>query len=619
MAGYINKILEIDLTTKKTDIITIPDKDKERFIGGSGLSAHLFLERELYKVEPLSEENELIIMTGPLTGTTLPGTGRFTVCAKSPLTNIWGEGNCGGNFGPELKFAGYDGIIVKGISEKPAYLYIEDGKAEILNADGFWGRDTYDVTDILKDRYSSKAKVIAIGQAGENLVRYACIVNDKGDVIGRCGLGAVMGHKKLKAIVAKGTGKVSPALADEYNSLRKILLEKIKENVVSQSFHQMGTAVGMDMGMLSGDIPIKNWRLGDHPELTRNITGPIMRERYLKRAGACFGCPIACKRVVEVKDGQYKTDEGPGPEYESLCSLGAMTMTFNLPALIKANEMCNRYGLDTVSCGSTIAFVMECYENGIIKKDDADGIEPLWGDGDIILELIKKISFREGIGDILAEGSKRAAEKIGKGAKDYTVTVKGLEAEMHDPRGWHGMGLAYGTSNRGACHSQSMNVHIEQGVTIYPELGLDKDFKGQESIGKAEMSVKSQNMAMVVNSAVICLFVMSCISMDDVADMLRTTTSFDYNKDKALETGERIWLLKRGINNLMGVSSADDALPKAIMTPLKNGAAAGSVPDMKLMLKEFYQLMGIDEKGRPTKERLERFGLVELAARLYPV
>ena len=617
MTGYVNKILEIDLTTKKSSIITIADKDKERFIGGSGLSAYLFLERGLYKVDPLSEKNELIIMTGPLTGTTLPGTGRFTVCAKSPLTNIWGEGNCGGNFGPELKFAGYDGIIVKGISERPVYLYIEDGKAEVRSADGLWGRDTYDVTDILKGRYSKKAKVLAIGQAGENLVKYACIVNDKGDVIGRCGLGAVMGHKRLKAIVAKGSGKVTPAFPDEYNSLRKILLEKIKENVVSQSFHQMGTAVGMDLGLLSGDIPIKNWRLGDHPELTNTITGPIMTEKYLKRAGACFGCPIACKRVVEVKDGQYKTDEGPGPEYESLCSLGAMTMTFNLPALIKANELCNRYGIDTVSCGSTIAFAMDCYENGIINRADTDGLELAWGNEGVLLSLIKKIADREGIGNILAEGSKKAAEKIGKGAEEFVVTVKGLEAEMHDPRGWHGMGLAYAASNRGACHSQSMSVHIEQGVTIYPELGLDKDFKGQTSEGKAEMTIKSQNMAMVVNSAVICLFVMSCISMDDVADMLRTTTSFDYNKNAVLEAGERIWLLKRGINNLMGVTSADDILPKAIMTPLKDGAAAGSVPDMKLMLREFYQLMGIDEKGRPTKERLERFGLGELIKRLY--
>ena len=425
MTGYVNKILEIDLTTKKSSIITIADKDKERFIGGSGLSAYLFLERGLYKVDPLSEKNELIIMTGPLTGTTLPGTGRFTVCAKSPLTNIWGEGNCGGNFGPELKFAGYDGIIVKGISERPVYLYIEDGKAEVRSADGLWGRDTYDVTDILKGRYSKKAKVLAIGQAGENLVKYACIVNDKGDVIGRCGLGAVMGHKRLKAIVAKGSGKVTPAFPDEYNSLRKILLEKIKENVVSQSFHQMGTAVGMDLGLLSGDIPIKNWRLGDHPELTNTITGPIMTEKYLKRAGACFGCPIACKRVVEVKDGQYKTDEGLGPEYESLCSLGAMTMTFNLPALIKANELCNRYGIDTVSCGSTIAFAMDCYENGIINRADTDGLELAWGNEGVLLSLIKKIADREGIGNILAEGSKKAAEKNWQGCGGVCCNSKG--------------------------------------------------------------------------------------------------------------------------------------------------------------------------------------------------
>ena len=617
MAGYTGKILEIDLATKINSIITVPDKDKERFIGGSGLSAHLFLERELHKVDPLSEKNELIIMTGPLTGTTLPGTGRFTVCAKSPLTNIWGEGNCGGNFGPELKFAGYDGIIVKGVSEKPVYLYIEDGKAEIRNADNLWGNDTYDVTDILKERYSKKAKVLTIGQAGENLVKYACIVNDKGDVIGRCGLGAVMGHKRLKAIVAKGTGKVSPALSDEYNTLRKRLLEKIKDSVVAQSFREMGTAVGMDLGLLSGDIPIKNWRLGDHPEISKTITGPIMREKYLKRAGACFGCPIACKRVVEVADGPYKIEEGPGPEYETLCALGAMPLNFNLPLLIKANELCNRYGLDTVSCGATIAFAMDCYENGIIKKADADGIELIWGDGDVILTLIKKIALREGFGKILAEGSRKAAEEIGKGAEDYAVTVKGLEAEMHDPRGWHGMGLAYATSNRGATHSQSMNVHIEQGVTIYPEICLDKDFKGQVSEGKAEMTVKSQNMAMVVNSAVICLFITSCISMDDVADMLRTTTSFDYDKNKVMEAGERIWLLKRGINNLMGVTSADDALPKAIMTPIKDGASAGSVPDIELMKKEFYQLMGLDEKGWPLKERLERYGLEELIIKLY--
>ena len=618
MKGYNGDILEVNLTTGAVGQFTVEREVLRRFIGGGGVAANLFLNRVSPDVDPLSGGNVLFLMNGPLTGTNLPGAARFTACFKSPLTGIWGETNCGGNFGVELRFAGYDGIAIEGVSDKPVYLLIEDKRVEIRDASDIWGKDIYEVTDLLKKRVGGgrEVKVLAIGQAGENLVRYAAIINDKRSVLGRCGGGAVMGSKKLKAIVVRGTGKVEAAEAEEFEKRRKEILEKIKTSENTQKTRAYGTAGGMVAGARSGDLPIKNWALGENLALASKISGQALAEKFLVRAIACHGCPVACKRVVSVKEGPYKVEEGPGPEYETLASFGSMLMIDDLAGLIKINEACNRYGVDTISCGCTIAFAIDCFENGIIGGGDTGGIALKWGNVDAVLEMVERIARREGFGDVLAQGSRRAAQMIGGNAVDYAIESKGLEVPMHDPRAGHGLGLAYATSIRGACHNQHLVLAVEADGTCYPEIGLPGGYEAKTSEGKAKMTMICENLGMVVNSAIICQFVMGSLSLGDLLDVLRTTTGFDYNLKEMMECGERIWLLKRGLGNLMGVSAADDRLPQRMLTPTKEGGAAGSVPDMGLMLKEYYRLRSLDAGGRPTRDKLHSIGLSDLAARL---
>lgn len=617
-SGYAKRLLEVDLSHGKINKTPLDETLLKNFLGGGGLATKLFLDRFSPDTDPLSKENPLIVMTGPLVGTLLPGASRFVVCARSPQTGFWGIGTCGGTFGPELKFAGYDGILIEGKAEKPVYLLIDDESVEIKDAADLWGKDFYEVTDILKQRHGEKRKpkILAIGQGGENKVLYAAIGNDYGHFIGRTGMGAVMGSKNLKAIVALGTGKVLPALEEEFKEVRARVIEKCKESMVAQSLKSMGSAVNIDMGAVTGDVPVKNWREGEF-EGAPNIGGSTMTADYLTKEHACYGCPIACKRVVKVDDGPYQTKEGPGPEYETCCTFGSFLQNDNLAAVIKANELCNRYGLDTISCGSTIAFVMECFEKGILTTSDTDGLELTWGNMDAALKLIEKIAHREGIGDILAEGSVKAAQKIGKGAEDYAVAVKGLELPAHDPRGFHGMGLEYAVGYRGACHLQHMTMYVEQGMNTFEEVGFKSNYDGQTSDGKAELVVLSQNMGVPAGSACLCVYVIASSGAQEFADMIHVVTGWDFSIKDILNLGAKTWLLMRGMTNLMGARASDDKLPHNVMMPLDNGMAAGSLPDMEKMLKEYYELRGLDPDGIPRKEVLENAGLHDLAVMLH--
>jgi aldehyde:ferredoxin oxidoreductase len=546
MGAYKGKFLEVNLSNGDIGHSAL-DKDMlRRFIGGGGFAAKLFLDRVSPDVDPLSEDNVLFILTGPLAGTNIPGTARFAVCAKSPLTNIWGESNCGGSFSPELKFAGYDGIAIDGVSDKPVYLLIDDDQTELRNASELWGKDIYETTDLLKEWIGGrrKVRVLAIGPAGENLVKYACIISDKHDIAGRCGLGAVMGAKKLKAIVVRGTGRVEPAWPMEFEKSRREVVEKVRANIVTQVMRAHGTDSGMIFHASRGDVPSKNWSLGENVALASKIDGAVLSEKYLIRPHGCPACPVACKRVVEVKEGPYKVEEGPGPEFETCASFGSLLMVDDLAGIVKANDLCNRYGLDTISCGATIAFAIDCFENGLIGRADTDGIALKWGDIGAVLEMVGKIAQRDGFGDILAEGSRRAARMIGKNASDYAVEVKGLEFPMHDPRAGHGWGLAYATSPRGACHTLHLVTYVEMNVISFPEIGLPGGYEATRSEGKAEMTIDCENLGMVVNSAIICHSVLLSLNLRDVLDMLRTTTGFDYDLKELMECGERIWLLK---------------------------------------------------------------------------
>jgi aldehyde:ferredoxin oxidoreductase len=617
-SGYAKRLLEVNLTEGKIETTPLDDDLLKNYLGGGGLAAHLFLNKFSPESDALSEDNPLIIMTGPLVGTLLPGTSRFAVCARSPQTGYWGIGTCGGNFGPELKFAGYDGIFIEGKSDKPVYLLVEDDHVEIRDAADLWGKPVYEVTDILKERHGGKRKpkVLVIGPGGENLVRFAAIANDKGHYIGRTGMGAVMGSKSLKAVVVSGTGKALPALPEEYKALRESLLEKIKESQFAQLMRSMGTAVSMDSGMMMGDVPIRNWTKGEF-DGSANIGGPTMTEQYLTKVHACYACPIACKRVVKVEGGPFKTDEGPGPEYETCSTFGTFMENDNFEGIIKANETCNQYGVDTISCGSTIAFAMQCFDQGILTTADTDGIELNWGNIESAIKMVEKIARREGIGNLLAEGSAKAAQKIGKGSEQYVVAVKGLELPAHDPRGFHGMGLEYAVGYRGACHLQHMSLTIEQGVTAYEDAGLKEDYDGQSSDGKADMVILSQNIGAPATSACLCIFVYNCISVKDFADMIHVVTGWDFSQDDLIKMGEKIWLLMRGITNLLGSRAGDDTLPPNVMKPLEAGGNVGSVPDIEKMLQEFYELRSLDANGWPRREVLEKAGLADLAQKLH--
>jgi len=621
MLAYNGKILKVNLKRQEIEEETLDKELYSNYLGGSGLAARLFLDRLSAERDALSEDNPLIFMSGPLTGTRLPGCAtRFSVVAQSPLTGIWGEASCGGSFGIQLKQAGFDGVILEGAASEPLYLWIDEGKVELRDAQALWGKDTYSVTDNLKSLSKETGKevtVLAIGPAGEKKVLFANLVNDKGSVAGRAGLGAVMGSKNLKAICIRGSKKVDFANQEGLDNLRRELLAKMKENIAIQGLTAFGTDSAMDLGMMMGDVPTKNWQLGVWDEGGEKLSGPAMADTILVKGHACYGCPVACKRIVKVEEGQYKLREGPGPEYETVAALGTLCYNQDLNSVAKANEICNKQGMDTISCGATIAFAIECYEKGLLSENDTDGLKLNWGNSEAIVKLVEKIGKREGLGDLLAQGSKRAAQKIGKNAADFLVEVKGLEAPMHDPRAFHGMGLAYATSNRGACHVNSSQMWVEQGYVFYEELGIAGPYTEQESKGKAELNVQTQNLGSIFNSACICLFAGIPFSDGDILGMLNFSTGFELSLNEMMRLGERVWLLKRGINNLLGVTKADDRLPGRILTALSEGGAAGSKPDLELMLKEFYPLRGLSEQGRPEREKLESLGLYDLAKRLY--
>ena len=609
------EILDIDLSSGTIKTTKIKDDVLRKFIGGAGLAAKLFFERVPTDTDPLSSKNVLFLMGGPLSGTNFFTSSRLLAAFKSPQTGIWGQGSAGGNFAAEMKRAGYDGIAISGASKKPVYIVIADDKVEIKDASDLWGKDIYETSDILKKRHGVKADVLEIGPAGENLVKFANIMNTKWGSVSRCGGGAVMGSKKLKAIVISGTGKVTPANPEAFENVRKNALVKVKESVITQALTGAGTAMGVDVNSITGVLPVKNYTVGDGMWLGPLLGGGALGA-YLIKPHACYTCPIACKRTVKLAEGPYAIEEGPGPQYETIGAFGSLMVIENMAAILKMNEMANRYGMDSISCGATIAFAMECFEKGLITSKDLDGGQLRWGNADDVLAMMEKITYRKGLGNVLAEGSRNAAKKIGKNAADYTVEVKGLEFALYDVRGSHGHGLGFIMSNRGACHVASEIGKIESGWSTWPDIGIEGGYDPKADEGKGELNFICENVAMLANSATLCQFALMSFSISELADVLKAATGFDYDLNEIMECGERIWMLQRGLNNLMGVTAADDRMPKRLMTPLPDGGAAGSVPNAKLMLKDYYKARGLDAKGRPLKKKLESLGLSELAAKL---
>jgi aldehyde:ferredoxin oxidoreductase len=617
MPGYWNKVLEIDLSKKEIKELAVSDEEYKKFVGGSGMGAKLLFDRFDPEVDPLSPENPLIVMTGPLTGSRFPGAvTRFSVVSRAPLNGLFGESSCGGNFGVQLKRCGFDGIIVTGASDKPVYVEIGDNSCEIKDAADLWGKDTYETMEVLDKRMVDAGKkgsaVFCIGPAGENLVKFANIMNGDGNTAGRTGMGAVMGGKKLKAFVARGSLKPNFADPEKMDETRKTVLLKIKESMTVESMTAFGTASSVDLGAMTGDLPIKNWSLGTWDEGVEKLSGPYMADTILTKNTACFGCNVACKRVVKIDSGPNAVTESAGPEYETIGSFGTMLMMPDIEFVAKCNEICNRLGMDTITCGSTIAFLTDAMEHGVITPDEVGGLSFNWGEQEPVKAVLKLIAYREGGGDLIAEGTRGIINKLGKG-DEFASDVKGLEAPMHDPRPYWGMGLNYAVGSRGACHVNTSQMYVEHGMAFYPEMGLGDEVIQYENDGKAFLTMQTQKLGALMNSFCMCHFPSIPLAEEDHLNMINSTTGFGYDLETLLAAGDRAWLLKRGINNMFGAGRERDGLPIKLLTPVEDGAAAGMAPDIDALMDDFYKLRDIDENGKPSRDTLEKIGLKELA------
>ncbi len=610
--GNMGKVLEVDLSSGTTSEIELDDEIYRQYIGGTGLAAKLLYDRGNLEAEPLDPDNLLIFATGPLTGIGCSGSSRFSVGTRSPQTGIWGQASCGGNFGPELKRCGYDGIIFKGTAAEPVYLLIAEDSAQILPAPDLWGKDAYETTDVLKERHGKQCKICAIGPASENGVLYGSIINDYGHIFGRSGVGTVMGAKNLKALAAQGSKKMEYADPDRVKELQLEHREAVKENVWCGAISAFGTGANMDGKMFEGDVPVRNWGQGEWEEGAEKLSGIALADTFVTGHETCRGCAVKCKPVIEIKDGPFAMPEGPGPEYETQAVFGTMIMNDDLASVCKMNDYCNRAGVDTITCGATIAWAMDCYENGVLKPEDYDGIKLEWGDVATVMELLPKIVAREGkLGALLAKGSRNASDEIGAGS-EYLTDSKGLEAAMHNPRCNWGDGLAYAISIRGACHVSNVTFMLEWGAVEYPEIGLDKNYEGQSAEFKAEMVAKTADIGVITNSACWCQFSGSMISVTQFKDFFNAVAAYDWDIDEMMETAARVWFLQRCLGHIWGATGADDRIGQKIMTPVEDGMTAGVVPDMDRMLKEFYEYRGLADDGKPNAEVLERLGLAYL-------
>jgi aldehyde:ferredoxin oxidoreductase len=612
MYGYTGKLLSVDLSKKDITIIETPKEHVKSFIGGSGLAARLIYDMVSPDLDPLSPENTLFIMTGPMTGTSFPTSGRFAVCSKSPLTNGWGEATASGFWGPELKFSGFDGIVIKGRSDNPVYLFIQDGEPSLLSAEHLWGKDAYEVDEtIRKDHGDPKIRVIAIGLAGENMVRFAGITVHSARMAARTGMGAIMGSKKLKAIAVRGSKKVE--MADEGRFLRNLkqVHEVIKASPGAKRLRELGTPFLILTHEPLGNLPAKYWTLGEWPDGAEKISGERMKETILIGNAGCFMCPVACERIIEIREGPYAPLKGKGPEYETLGSLGSLLLIEDLEAISKANELCGRYGMDTISTGNVIGFSIYLYEKGILSDKDTDGVKLRWSDPELLLKLIKMIAEREGIGNLMAEGIKRMAEKLG--AEDSAAHIRGLEFPMHDPRAFPSVGLSYATIPRGACHT-AFTQSLERKVRV-PELGFDKPIDRYNLEGKVHLVKTMQDYAGTFDSLTLCKFLIhSSVHPSLIAEGLAAITGWDVDTRWLLRVGERTFNLKRAYNYKCGTGTRKhDVLPKIILTPLKEGGARDYVPKLEPLLDEYYKARGWTEEGIPSYEKLKELDLGDIA------
>jgi aldehyde:ferredoxin oxidoreductase len=619
MHGYTGKILRVDLSSATISKEDLPSYLIE-YIGGTGFAARLLFDEVARGVDPLSAANKCVIATGPLSATMFSQGGRYMMAAKSPLTGVWGESHCGGYFGPEIKYSGYDMIILEGESKKPVYLVIKDDDVRLKNAEHLWGKPTDQTTEIIC-RDEEVEEVACIGPAGENLVLFSAIITDKSRAAARSGLGAVWGKKRLKAIAARGTKDVTVFDVPKFKELCKQAYWRYIEGpeaINLEPLRDYGTPNLVEVHNSIGHLPTKNHKKGVFDQADR-IGSEVFRSKYRLARHSCFGCKVQCKYASHSgRHGSF----GEGPEYESIVLLGSDCMVSDPEDLIYANHLCNTLGLDTISCGNTIAFAMECHETGLVEE------EIRWGDGNKLIDLVQKIAQRQGIGDLLAQGVRKAAAQIGGGADKLAMHVKGQECSAQDGRAHKSSGLMFATSVRGADHLRGL-VCID--LIGYPDVArkrydeeyipaaidkLTEEFKGT-------MVYDVERFFAVVDSLIMCKYGTMYPLIywwSDFPDILYATTGIDYfrNQDNLMRSGDKICLLRRAFNQREGLSRKDDTLPHRMLNELEEeGPAKGQVCDLKVMLEEYYNLWGMDENGLIKPQRLDEVGLGDVRQELY--
>lgn len=608
--GYWNKVLRVNLTTGEIWTEQVSEETWKMCLGGAGYGAKVLLEEIDADTDAFSPDNPLVFALGPYQSEHSPGNAKWTVVAKSPLTGTYGDSAAGAGWGMQLKKAGYDALIVTGIAREPVYLAIDDDNVSLKSAADLWGQDTYETYSSLRELETPNVSVACIGPAGENLVRFACIVADAHSFAGRCGLGAVMGSKKLKAIAVRGTHGVPVYDSDGYKELSKKKMQEIYR-AAEDGLRKHGTPELCTLAESFGDMPIKNWAGDVWPEGAAKLGAPNYTEVLNARPQACVNCPIGCHRDITVEDKEYSL-KGPGPEYETLGMLGSNLLIDDVKAVAKANDICNRLGMDTISAGACIGLAMECFEKGYLTSDQV-GHELTWGNAGAMIDILSQIGNRTGFGAIFADGTLKAAADIHPDAQQYVTHVKGLDLPAHDARACWSLGINYATSTRGACHMRGVTEDVEMGGFFVPEIGVVEGWsKFFEQENKAELAVKYQDMCAWINSAVICIFMLNGgdLSLTSAQDLFNSATGWNWSIEDIIQSGERILTMQRLVNVRDGHSRKTDTLPPRMLQPANEGFRAGKIPaPLDEYLDKYYQLRQWDSNGVPTAECLSRLGL----------
>jgi aldehyde:ferredoxin oxidoreductase len=605
--GFTERLLRVDLTHAKISVETPDDAFYRRYCGGRGLISYLLLRELEQGSDALSAENKLIFACGPVTGAPVSGAGRHSVGAKSPLTGGYGEAEAGGFWGAELKSAGYDAIIFEGKSKDPVYLWINNDAVEIRSATHLWGKQTLQANESIKNEVdSASVRIAAIGPGGENLVRYASIIHDLKHVAGRCGLGAVMGSKNLKAVAVKGTNPLKVAKPKKLGRLSSYMGREVDK--LAHNYHNYGTGAAMDVFEETGNLPVRNFKEGLFPKVDQ-ISAQAVKKTVSVGMGTCFACVVRCKKIVQVKDSNFTVDPAyGGPEYETLAAFGSNCGVEDLKVICKANELCQGYSLDTISTGVTISFAMECYEKGFLTNAQTDGVDLNFGNSQAMLTMIERIGQREGFGNILAEGTKRMAEKLGNNTEVFAVQVKGQEVPMHDPRPRRGQGLGYAVSPTGADHMHNIydNLYIKKIPREARGLGVT------EPVSALDMGPKKARQFYYISTwnsldNVLCMCMFVPWTVNQKTNIVRHVTGWDTNAFELLKISERAINLARVFNIREGFGVDEDSLPPRLMEPKANGVLSQvsiNPKEFEEMKRSYYKIAGWDSRGIPTPEKL---------------